>query len=121
MTQHASLSPERWAAFNLDQQILMIGNEMNRAMRLMGLEDRERLNLAYERVLRLTDLTIEVNLRQTLRRELLRWRDLIADLYIRPVSDPGDHAAAFRALLYFTPAAAQQIPFVLGAAGPHVQ
>ncbi|HBL31918.1 MAG TPA: hypothetical protein DD490_34280 [Acidobacteria bacterium] len=121
MTQHASLSPERWAAFSLDQQILMIGNEMNRAMRLMGPEDRERLGLAYERVLRLTDLTIEVHLRQTLRRELLRWRDLIADLYVRPAADPADHAAAFRVLLLFTPVAAQQIPFVLGAAGPHVQ
>ncbi len=30
MPQHSSLSPERWAQFNLDQQILMIGNEMNR-------------------------------------------------------------------------------------------
>ena len=114
MTQHASLSPERWAAFSLDQQILMIGNEMNRAMRLMRPEDRERLVSSYERVLRLTDLTIEVNPRPALRRELLRWRDLIAELYIRPASDLADHAAAFRALLLFTPTAAQQIPFVLG-------
>ncbi|HXU33175.1 MAG TPA: hypothetical protein VN851_21620 [Thermoanaerobaculia bacterium] len=116
MTQHSSLSPERWAAFNLDQQILMIGNEMNRAMRLMLPEDRERLMLAYERVLRLTDLTIEVNPRPTLRRELLRWRDLIAELYIQPPSDPMGHSSAFRALLLFTPTASQQIPFVLGAA-----
>jgi hypothetical protein len=115
MTQHASLSPERWAAFSLDQQILMIGNEMNRASRLMRPEDRERLVLSYERVLRLTDLTVEVNLRPTLRRELLRWRDLIAELYIHPASDSADHRAAFRALLLFTPTAAQQIPFVLGS------
>jgi hypothetical protein len=114
MTQHASLSPQRWAAFSLDQQILMIGNEMNRGLQLMGPDDRERLVSSYERVLRLTDLTIEVNPRQTFRRELLRWRDLIAELYIRPTSDPADHAAAFRALLLFTPTAAQQIPFVLG-------
>lgn len=114
MTQHASLSPERWAAFSLDQQILMIGNEMNRAAQLMCPEDRERLALSYERILRLTDLTVEVNPRPTFRRELLRWRDLIADLYIRPASDPVDHTAAFRALLFFTPTAAQQIPFVLG-------
>ncbi|HEX3555356.1 MAG TPA: hypothetical protein VIA62_19195 [Thermoanaerobaculia bacterium] len=40
MTQHASLSPERWAAFSRDQQILMIGNEMNRATRLLRLGDR---------------------------------------------------------------------------------
>lgn len=114
MTQHASLTPERWAAFNLDQQILMIGNEMNRGMRLMRPDDRERLATCYERILRLTDLTVEVNPRPALRRELLRWRDLIAELYIRPASDPADHAAAFRTLLYFTPTAAQQIPYVLG-------
>ena len=115
MTQHASLSPERWAAFSLDQQILMIANEMNRAMQLMRSEDQERLASCYERILRLTDLTVEVNPRQALRRELLRWRDLIAELYIRPASAPVDHASAFRALLLFTPTAAQQIPFVLGS------
>ena len=34
VTQHASLTAERWAAFGRDQQILMIANEMNRASRL---------------------------------------------------------------------------------------
>jgi len=114
MTQHASLTPERWSAFSLDQQILMIGNEMNRGARLMRPEDRPGLQLAYERVLRLVDLTVEVQQRHTLRRELLRWRDVIAELYIHPSCDPAAHAAAFRVLLLFTPAAAQQIPFVLG-------
>lgn len=114
MTQHGSLSPERWSAFSRDQQILMIGNEMNRATRWMRPDDRPSLELCYERVLRLVDLTIESQTRQTFQRELLRWRDLIADLYIRPESAPAEHKAAFRALLLFTPAAAQQIPFVIG-------
>jgi hypothetical protein len=113
MSQHSSLSPERWAAFGLDQQILMIGNEMNRAKRLIELRDLPGLSLAYERVLRLLDLTVEVQRRSTLRRELLRWRDLIADLYIRLEPDASDHAAAFRSLLQLTPTAAQQIPYVL--------
>jgi hypothetical protein len=121
MTQHASLSPERWARFSLDQQILMIGNEMNRGMGLMKPEDRDRLTHAYERVLRLTDLTVEVHSRPALRRELLRWRDLIADLYVRPPSNPVEHAAAFRALLQFTPVAAQQIPFLLAGESPHTR
>lgn len=112
MTQHASLSPERWSAFSLDQQILMIGNEMNRAARLLRPEDRSSLDLCYERVLRLTDLTVEVQTRPGLRRELLRWRDLIAELYIGRDSDPAGHSTAFRALLLFTPQAARQIPFV---------
>lgn len=117
MTQHASLTPERWAQFSLDQQILMIGNEMNRAKRSIELGDRSGLGLSYERVLRLVDLTVEVQPRYGLRRELLRWRDLVAELYITPQPDPAGHAATFRALLLFTPEAARQIPYVLGAAG----
>ena len=58
MTQHASLSAERWETFSLDQQILMIGNEMNRAKRLITLRDLSGLGLAYERILRLLDLTV---------------------------------------------------------------
>ena len=113
MSQHSSLSPERWAQFSLDQQILMIGNEMNRAKRSIELGDLQDLSLSYERVLRLLDLTVEVQRRPTLRRELLLWRGLIAELYIRPEPSAADHADAFRALLQLTPVAAQQIPFVL--------
>ena len=112
MSQHASLSPERWSSFSLDQQILMIANEMNRAMKLLGPNDRERLKHSYERVLQLTDLTILVRTRRGLRRELLRWRDLVAALYVGPEPNPTAHAAALRCLLLFTPLAARQIPHV---------
>jgi len=111
-TQHASLSAERWSEFSLDQQILMIGNEMNRATKLLA--DREgRLTRSYERILNLTDLTIAVQTGPGLRRELLRWRDLVAQLYISPEPDPDAHRQAFRCLLQFTPAASRQIPFLL--------
>lgn len=114
MTQHAGLSPERWASFALDQQILMIGNEMNRAKRLMGPDDGPSRRRAYERVLRLVDLTVEVQARRGLRRELLRWRDLVAELYLAPEARATAHATAFRHLLLMTPAAARQIPLLLG-------
>jgi len=113
MTQHASLSPERWASFSRDQQILMIGNEMSRATRLLRLADRPGLVLCYERVLRLVELTIEVQTGHGLRRELLRWRDLVAEMFLRQEPEPEEHFAAFRALLQLTPASARQIPFVL--------
>ena len=109
MTQHASLPPERWSRFSLDQQILMIGNEMNRAGKLMGPQDRERRRAAYERVLNLTDLTVHVQHKRTLRRELLRWRTLVADLYVAQNPDSPRLAAAFRLLLRFTPEASKQI------------
>ena len=109
MTQHASLSPERWSFFSLDQQILMIANEMNRAGKLMGSQDRDRRSTSYERVLNLTDLTVRVQQKSNFRRELLRWRDLVAELYIVENPDPSLHAAAFRVLLRFTPEASKQI------------
>lgn len=113
MTQHSSLSPERWAAFTLDQQILMIGNELNRAAGLMGPDDAARRRNAYARVLQLTDLTIGTRPRPALLRELLRWRDVIAALYLREhEGDPQTHREAFRCLLRFTPVAARQIPLL---------
>jgi hypothetical protein len=114
VTQHASLSVERWSRFTLDQQILMIGNEMQRASARLGDADLTSLRLGYERILRLVDLTVQARPRRALLREILRWRDLIAELYIAPEPRPQDHRDAFRALLLLTPAASRQIPYVLG-------
>jgi isopenicillin-N epimerase len=108
VSQHASLPPERWRSFRLDQQILMIGNEMNRASGLMGPGDEASRRLAYERVLNLVDLTAAVHSRRGLLRELLRWRDLAASLYTRSDPDPAAHAAALRALLLLHPESAPQ-------------
>lgn len=113
MSQHAGLDAERWSRFDLDQRILMIANEMNRTMRLLADADPEPRRRGYERVLRLTDLTIAVGVRPALLRELLRWRDLIASLYIADRPAPHHHRAAFRALLQLRPAAAAQIQYLL--------
>jgi hypothetical protein len=113
MTQHGSLSPERWAGYGRDQQILMIANEMNRASSLTDAADLDRFRRCYERVLRLVDLTVEVNASSALRRELLRWRELAAAVFISPAPNPGEHRELFRALLLLNPIAAKQIAFVL--------
>jgi hypothetical protein len=115
MAQHADLPPERWKQYPRGRQILMIANEMNRASKLLGPDDRERLRGCYERVLALTDLTIQVSETRSLRRELLRWRDLVAERYIAPESDAAAHAAIFRALLQLHPEAWRQLPYVTGA------
>ena len=112
MTQQSNLSEERWSGFGLDQQILMIANEMNRASSLLRSGDIVRTKNCYERVLQLTDLTVGVQTKSTLRRELLRWRDLIAQLYVEDTARPKEHRQAFRCLLYFTREAARQIPYL---------
>jgi hypothetical protein len=110
--QHASLSAERWSALSLEQQILSVANEMNRASKLFGAEDRSRLISCYERILRLVDLTVETNAKPALRRELLRLRDLVAELYLDSEPEAARHRAIFKALLLLHPVAARQIPFV---------
>ena len=112
MTQHSSLTPERWSQFCLRDQILMIANEMNRDRSFLGPGDEERLRRSYERSLRLTDLTVEVQSKPGLRRELLRWRDLIAMLYLADPPVPARHREALRALLLLEPEASRQIPLL---------
>ena len=114
-TQHASLTPERWERYPLGQQLLMVANEMNRASKLMAAVDRERLLTSYERVLALVDLTIQVNPCRSLRRELLRWRDVVASLYVAPAANERAHGSAFRVLLQLHPETWRQLPYVTGA------
>lgn len=113
MTQHSEFPFERWVQFTCDQQILMIAAEMNRASKLFAPENDARLRNAFERILQLTDLTIRAQTAYGFRRELLRWRDLIAAQYVMQVPDSVSHREAFRVLLRFTPEAARQIPHLV--------
>jgi hypothetical protein len=114
--QHAALTPEAWARHPRGRQILMIANEMNRASKLFGPDDLPRLRGSYERVLALVDLTVQANRGRSVRRELLRWRDLVAELFVAARPDAAAHGSAFRALLQLHPDAWRQLPFVTGAA-----
>lgn len=109
MTNHSDLEPERWRRFSVDQQILMIGNEMNRASKFMAEVDRERRQSCYERALQLADLTISEHEGSSLGRELRLWRGVIADLRSSGAPEPGEHKTAFKLLLQMTPVAAEQI------------
>ena len=112
MSQHSGLSLERWCRFTEAQRILMIGNEMQRARSCFETSERESLQRCYERVLRLTDLTASATKRDGLRRELLRWRDLVAELFLASAADREVHDRTFRQLLLLSPEAAKQIPLL---------
>jgi hypothetical protein len=112
--QHSTLSKARWGEFPYDQQILMIANEIHRTAHLIRLGAWDRIRPGLERVLQLTDLTISCVGSPTRRRELLRWRDLIAALYVQARPDADSHEQAFRCLLQFTPMAFRQTAPLLG-------
>ena len=109
MTQYSSLPPERWARFDLGQQILQIGAEMQRALKYLRAERSLQLRACYERALGLVDLTVQVQANPGLRRELLRWRGVVAELYLRAEPDPRTHRQALRVLLRLHPESAKQI------------
>ncbi|MFN0242357.1 MAG: hypothetical protein ACKVWV_05635 [Planctomycetota bacterium] len=109
MKQHAALTVDRWREFTLDQQILMIASEMHRGLFSMQPQHERSVKNGYERVLRLVDLTVEAGVRRNLRREPLRWRGVVAELYASEGLDPAAHALALRVLLQMTPEAAKQI------------
>lgn len=107
--QHDGLTAARWSQFSFDDQILMIANEMNRAMHLLESETWDHVHRCYERILQLVDLTVAGTPSKTRRREALRWRELIASLYVDDRPSLQTHQDLFRCLLRFTPAASRQI------------
>jgi hypothetical protein len=118
VTQHRGLDLERWSGFTPDQRLLMVANEVHRLRHVLGSPHLGSLRRGYERVLRLTDLTVQATDRRGLRRELLRWRDLVAALYLAPEPDPEGHVRLERALLLLSPAGARQLRALEGRAAP---
>lgn len=118
MTQHAGLDLQRWQSFSAEQQLLMVANEVHRLQHVLDPAHHAALRRGYERVLRLTDLTVQATQRRSLRRELLRWRDLIAALYVATRPDARQHRAVERALLLLFPAGVDQLRALTGSAAP---
>jgi len=118
VTQHAGLDLQRWQSFSAEQQLLMVANEVHRLQHVLDPTHHAALRRGYERVLRLTDLTLQSTRRRGLRRELLRWRDLVAALYIAAGPDERQHLAVERALLLLFPAGVAQLRALTGTAAP---
>jgi hypothetical protein len=115
MPASAGPSPARWAEFTLAQQILMIANDLHRASKWTGVGDTALRRGAYARSLALTDLTAAGSgHRLAFRREILRWRELLAALYLEEEARPVRNAELLRTLLRFTFETSRQIPHVPG-------
>ena len=76
---------KRWQTFSEYRQIVMIANELNRAQNMLQKHDIYEMKQALERAFELVDLTIEYA-RNSLRYELLRFREILAEIYLNPDS-----------------------------------
>lgn len=91
---HPNLNSERWAQFPRSKQILMIANEVNRLRNAVKTgQSHAAIQETFERAFELVDLTVECG-SWSLRKELLRWRELFADLYTRDENEMNEVGVA---------------------------
>jgi hypothetical protein len=96
---HKNLNLEKWSCYSKGKQILMIANELNRAGNWIEKCQNFEVNQCYERAFELIDLTIEDNKWKNGLKELLRFREVLAALYIQENKDVTMNKKAYEVLL----------------------
>lgn len=84
---HKQLDSAKWFSFPIQQQILLIASELRRADHWIVKKDVQNTNLCYERAFELVDLTVADPKWKGGLRELLRFREALAELYVRAEKD----------------------------------
>ncbi|MEW6408277.1 MAG: hypothetical protein AB1465_06350 [Patescibacteria group bacterium] len=81
---HKNLTLERWQKFEKYKQILSIVVEFQRAESAAKRKNNNEVRLCYERAYELLDLTIEDPRWKHNLKELLRFREIFGELYLKP-------------------------------------
>jgi hypothetical protein len=96
---HKNLNLEKWSCYSKGQQILMIANELNRAGNWIEKHQNFEVNQCYERAFELIDLTVEDTKWKNGLKELLRFREVLATLYIQENKDDAMNKKVYDVLL----------------------
>ena len=83
---HKTLTQEKWNKFSKKDQVLNIASELSRAGHWLGKEDFEKAKDCYERAFQLVDLTLNGDKWRDRRREIARFREVLAYLYLNKTS-----------------------------------
>lgn len=89
LKHHKTLTSEKWSKFQFFKQIIMIANELNRAKNWIVKRDFEEVRSCYERAFELIDLTVSVLADPSCLRELLRFREVLAGIYVNKQNNVG--------------------------------
>jgi hypothetical protein len=109
LQRHRTLSADKWRAFPKGSQILMVANELGRAGHWMEKGDFENVRLCYERAFELVDLTVEDPKWRMKTRELLRFREALAESYLQKENDLHFNRLLLRTLVQLRPESAGSI------------
>jgi len=96
---HQTLTEEKWNTFPFYKQLIMIGNELNRAKNWIENNDAEKVKSCYERAFELFYLTIVCLKDMRKLKELLRAKEMLGALYMEKTPNLNENVALFRALL----------------------
>lgn len=96
---HKNLNKKKWEKFTRGQQILMIANEINRAKNWLLKVDSIEVANCYERALELLDLTVSVVKRGNLIKELLRFREVLCEEYLKKNKSIKKHEIMLKVLI----------------------
>ncbi len=99
---HKMLTVEKWNAYPKMQQILMISNELNRAKNWILKNQNTETNLAYERAFELIDLSLMDVKWESSRKELLRLKETLGELYCQSQKDIAKNNLCLQLLISFS-------------------
>ncbi len=96
---HTLMNSEKWNRFPTERQILMIGSEFARAKNLLRDNITGEVMQCYERAFELLDLcAMDPKWRPRLR-ELLRFREMLGELYLNVQKDDPGFMMMYRTLM----------------------
>ena len=99
---HPNLTLEKWQAFPKEVQILNIASEFSRIKNWLAKNDEKEVRECLNRAFELIDLTIGDSKWNKGLKELLRFRELLADFYIQPRKVNNYFLQLYRIFLNFT-------------------
>ena len=98
---HKNLTQERWQKFSKEEQILNIAAELSRAKFWLEKKNEEQILNCLNRAFELIDLTINAFKNQRALKELLRFREVLAQFYINEDKNIEEFKKIFKTLLMF--------------------
>ena len=81
---HKNLTTDKLFSYPRHQQLLTIANELNRAQNALLKQDYDNAIHSWERAFELTDLTVGDPKNPNLMKELLRFRELLGEVFTKP-------------------------------------
>ena len=92
---------KKWQKFSREKQILNIASELSRVKFWLERKNEEEILNCLNRAFDLIDLTIDSWRSEKALKELLRFREVLAQFYVNKEKNPEDFKKALKTLLLF--------------------